>query len=60
MKCCEITYEYDREDYTVVERAEKGFEDKFEEKVLNRIESLLTAEAKITNLVRYYIDEKDD
>ena len=56
MKWCEITYEYDRKEYTVVERAEKGFEDKFEDKVLNRIESLLNAGAKITKLVRSCID----
>lgn len=49
----EIKYEYEGKQYTTIEQSEKGWEGQFLQKVLNRIESLTEAGAKIIGVVGY-------
>lgn len=52
MKRYEIKYEYEGKQYTTVEQPTKGWEEQFLQNVLNRIESLTQAGAKIIDLER--------
>lgn len=49
----EIKYEFDGKQYEAVEQPTKGWEGQFLQKVLNRIESLTEAGAKIISVVGY-------
>ena len=53
MKMYEIKYEYDGKKYTTVEQAMNGWEGQFLQKVLDRIESLTQAGAKIIDIIAY-------
>ncbi len=53
MKRYEIKYEYEGKQYSTVEQPTKGWEEQFLQKVLNCIESLTRAGAKIIDVVGY-------
>ena len=49
----EIEYTFNGKKYETIERPSKGWESQFYKKVLNRIESLANAGAKITRITEY-------
>lgn len=53
MKRYEIKYEFEGKQYTTFEQPTKGREEQFSQQVLNRIESLTQAGAKIIEVVGY-------
>lgn len=54
MKRYEIKYEHEGKQYTIFEQPTKGWEEQFLQKVLNRIESLTCAGAKVIGVVEYH------
>lgn len=53
MKMYEIEYEYEGKKYSAFEQPSKGFEEHFLQAVLNRIECLTFAGAKIIKVASY-------
>lgn len=54
MSAYEIFYIYEGKKYSVVERSTKGWESQFQQNVINRIESLVSSGAVITDLRKLY------
>lgn len=51
MKHYEINYEYEGKQYTTTEQSNHDKKDEFYKRVLNRIESIVSAGAIITNVI---------
>ena len=57
MKYCEIEYTYEGKEYSTVERENDGWEETYTQRVLNKIECITNAGAKITKVIQYRANE---